>query len=66
MPADLDIRPHEWRELDRRFGRITRSITCPFCGTGCVGYVWSLAGSGKKCAGCGAIHVLGHSFQRKP
>lgn len=66
MPGDLDFRPHEWRTVSVRVGRITREIICPFCGTGCIGYVWSLAGSGKKCPGCGAKHVLGQSFRRKP
>lgn len=32
-------------------------ITCPFCQTDVRAYVWSLAGSGKKCPGCGAIHT---------
>jgi hypothetical protein len=33
----------------------TVKIECPFCGTVVLAYVWSLAGSGKKCP-CGAIH----------
>jgi hypothetical protein len=46
--ADCDImgRPTQLR----------RKITCPFCGTKVVAYVWSLSGSGKKCPGCLALH----------
>ena len=39
-----------------RFGRTSIRIYCPFCNTAVTAYVWSLAGSGKKCPGCNAIH----------
>jgi len=31
------------------FGRSTVFVTCPFCGRKTEAYVWSLAGSGKRC-----------------
>ena len=56
--ADL---PWEDRVHDRyrgrsAMGRSTVWITCPFCDTKVEAYIWSLAGSGKRCPGCGAIH----------
>ena len=36
-------------------GRSTIWITCPFCGTETECFLWSLAGSGKRCT-CGAKH----------
>jgi hypothetical protein len=46
----------EWGSLGYRseFGRSSIRIECPFCGTITRAYVWSLAGSGKKCDGCDA------------
>lgn len=46
------------RELSRSVGRILVEIVCPFCGDSVRAYLWSLAGSGKRCE-CGA--VLGQS-----
>lgn len=34
-------------------------LECPFCGTQFSGYLWSLAGRGKRCPYCGALH--GHA-----
>lgn len=31
------------------FGRSAVFVTCPFCGRKTEAYVWSLAGSGKRC-----------------
>ena len=41
----------EWKDLGYtgRMGRSTITIACPFCGLRNVTYVWSLAGSGKRC-----------------
>lgn len=38
-------------------GRVQRvyGIRCPFCDVTTEAYVWSLAGSGKRCE-CGAVH----------
>jgi len=35
-------------------GRSYIYIRCPFCGAEVKAYIWSLAGSGKKCDGCNA------------
>ena len=39
------------------FGRSWDHITCPWCGCECIAYVWSLAGSGKRCPQCRALHT---------
>lgn len=31
-------------------------IKCPFCAASTQAYIWSLAGHGRKCTGCGALH----------
>lgn len=36
-------------------GRTRILIECPFCGAEVWAFVWSLAGSGKRCP-CGALH----------
>jgi hypothetical protein len=36
-------------------GRSRVGIRCPFCDVVTEAYVWSLAGSGKRCE-CGAVH----------
>lgn len=38
-------------------GRRKSLITCPFCYGPFYAYHWSLAGSGKKCPDCGALHT---------
>lgn len=38
----------------RQFGRTTAWVECPFCGEETEAYVWSLAGSGKRCR-CSAL-----------
>ena len=55
------MRRHEEREHVKHsarseFGKSSVVIDCPFCGESVRAYVWSLAGSGKRCPGCGAIH----------
>jgi len=37
-------------------GKSSVDIKCPFCGSITTAYLWSLAGSGKKCE-CGAKHT---------
>jgi hypothetical protein len=39
-------------------GRKWVLIECPCCGREVLCYVWSLAGSGKRCK-CGALHYTG-------
>lgn len=58
MPETPECRSYESREIYRRPGRICVEITCPFCGEVFEGFVWSLAGSGKRCPGCRALHSL--------
>lgn len=45
-----------------RMGRSTIYITCPWCGNEFVAYLWSLAGSGKRCPVCKALHHWGHGL----
>ena len=44
------------------FGRTTAKIDCPFCGTTVIVYLWSLAGSGKRCPGCSSLHTWGQTY----
>jgi hypothetical protein len=43
-----------WETLRKRSGRTTVTTVCPFCGSQVQAYLWSLAGTGKRCA-CGAL-----------
>lgn len=46
-------------------GKSTITIQCPFCGSESVAYLWSLAGSGKRCE-CGALHdYFGYTTPKK-
>jgi len=46
-------------------GRSYCYIRCPFCDLTVKAYVWSLAGGGKKCPRCGALHTYsGRSIKR--
>lgn len=46
-------------------GRSRCKIKCPFCSDIITVYLWSLAGSGKKCS-CGAIHTGGYTIKYEP
>lgn len=48
--ADLDV--------SRRPTQLTAVAACPFCGARAKLFLWSLAGSGKRCA-CGAMFWAG-------
>ena len=51
-----ESRFHERSEpINNGSGRSTVIITCPFCDVRTEAYLWSLAGSGKRCD-CGAVH----------
>ena len=41
-----------------RFGYMQKviGIKCPFCESVTEAYAWSLAGSGKRCNNCSAVH----------
>lgn len=45
-------------ECSQPNGRSRILIECPYCQKRVWGFLWSLAGSGKKCPGCGAKHTL--------
>ena len=53
MPEESRL--HERKIVSRASGRTLAAIECPFCGCTVQAYVWSLAGSGKRCE-CGAVH----------
>ncbi len=44
------------REI-REMGRTRWIFDCPACGVEVVGFLWSLAGRGKRCV-CGALHTM--------
>lgn len=44
-----DVREYVIVRERSAFGRSTVDIQCPFCGQVVQAYVWSLAGSGKRC-----------------
>lgn len=45
--------------FDRKHGKSTIKIVCPFCDTKFFAYIWSLAGIGKRCPDCGAMFGSG-------
>ena len=53
---NIECRQHEGHRGQSEHGRSTVVITCPFCDCDVEAYCWSLAGSGKRCPECGAIH----------
>lgn len=55
-PAQRETRRFEYRNYRSEMGRSTVIITCPYCGSETVAFLWSLAGSGKRCSGCGCVH----------
>lgn len=59
----VETRKYESYGYRADFGRASIMIICPFCGDHCRGYVWSLAGGGKRCPGCRCLHGSGRSFK---
>lgn len=55
MSTPPEVREHRSVPGPSTMGRSIVWITCPFCGTEVTAYLWSLAGSGKRCP-CGAKH----------
>jgi len=47
----------EYTDGDHVMGRSWIWIICPWCGKGFKAYIWSLAGCGKRCPGCNAMHT---------
>lgn len=49
----------EWKPtggLISEMGRRRIEVECPFCFATFWAFLWSLAGSGKRCSNCGALH----------
>jgi hypothetical protein len=53
----MESKQHERSATVSAFGRSYCCITCPFCDTEVRAFIWSLAGSGKRCPGCKAMHT---------
>ncbi len=55
--ADCEERPYTVRGFHSEHGRSSAVIECPFCQGTTRAWVWSLAGSGKRCSDptCGAL-----------
>jgi ribosomal protein S27E len=60
--SEIERRPNQQGPKRSRFGRTTVEVQCPFCGAVVVAYVWSLAGSGKRCT-CGALHTSAETIR---
>lgn len=61
-----EVREHKAHSYSSRHGRSSIIIKCPWCGDEVVAYVWSLAGSGKRCCTCkDVIHYMCISAKRR-
>jgi hypothetical protein len=56
----IDGYRRKWSE----HGRARVEVECPFCKTVFEAYLWSLAGSGKRCPGCKAKMDSAGSFTK--
>lgn len=68
MRYEYERRKYKANNWISRAGRSTVDIECPFCGKVTQAYIWSLAGSGKRCSGqdCDAVHEwLNQTTRRK-
>ena len=50
-------KPFEVLSRTSEMGRTSIEVECPYCSEVFTAYVWSISGGGKKCPGCGAMHV---------
>jgi len=50
-------RPYTVIMVISEMGRTRHLIRCPYCGEEVWAYIWSMAGHGKKCPKCKAIHT---------
>jgi hypothetical protein len=55
LDPGMEVREHERSAAHSAVGRSYCYVACPFCGESVKAYIWSLAGSGKRCP-CGAVH----------
>ena len=54
-PTGKEFREHcGYLVLSSEVGRTHVGLKCPFCAATVLAYLWSLAGSGKRCE-CGAV-----------
>jgi hypothetical protein len=60
----VEFKEYSYTLVSTSMGRNKIVFDCPFCGVENHGYVWSLSGSGKRCA-CGVLHAYGTSFDDK-
>jgi len=58
----VEVKDNKMYNYIKRFGRSSCLILCPFCNQEIIAFIWSLAGSGKKCT-CGVLHTTGQSFK---
>lgn len=58
-----DPKPYEVIDRVSEAGRTRIEIECPFCREQFWAYVWSLAGSGKRCPKCKALHYRTGAFK---
>jgi hypothetical protein len=58
----IEVRTSETYGYRGDFGRASIMIICPFCKAHLRGYIWSLAGGGKKCS-CGALHGTNRAYK---
>lgn len=64
-PLGHKIREHEAHSYRSRHGRSSVIIKCPWCGSEVEAFVWSLAGSGKRCDTCpDVIHYMSVSAKK--
>lgn len=59
-----EIREIDWHACSTIGSSRRCDCHCPFCGEYVLGYVWSLAGSGKRCPGCRALLCLRVGFRK--
>lgn len=59
-----DVRFHQTFDYCGMLHKSFCTVQCPFCGTRVKAYVWSLAGSGKKCPNCRAVHYSYYSRKK--
>ena len=63
--TSVEEREFTYRDGTSEIGRKTIFITCPFCGTETMAYVWSMSAVGKRCSTCAALHLYSGVSKRK-
>lgn len=65
VPESKTTKPYRHFNWVSEAGRTRCEIECPFCGEVVTAYLWSLAGKGKRCPKCKALHGY-HGFTEAP